>query len=1060
MTQLRDQLQSSLSGSYTLERELGGGGMSRVFVAEESRLGRRVVVKVLSPELAAALSNERFEREIRLAASLQQANIVPVLTAGETGGIPYYTMPFVEGESLRARLERSTGPLPLGEVFGVLRDVAKALAYAHEHGVVHRDIKPDNILLSGGTAVVTDFGIAKAIQAARTDSGHATLTQVGTSIGTPAYMAPEQAAGDAVDHRADIYALGCVAYELLAGQAPFAGRTPQRMLAAHMSEVPKAVHEIRLDTPERLARLVMQCLEKEVEKRPASATELLQEIEAAVTSGATGEAAMVLLHPRVPLWKALGFWAAAAIAVPIVARAAVIAIGLPDWVFPGSLLVMLLGLPVILATHFVHRTARKALTMTPAVTPGGTPVSSTMTSIALKASPHLTWRRTTLGGALAVGTFAVLVAVWMMMRMLGIGPAGSLMAAGVMGERERIVVADFKSPANDTSLGPVLTEALRADLAQSRNLEIMQPTAVRDVLVRMQRPANERVDYTLAREVATREGIKAVLDGEVIELGGRYVITARLIATMSGDVLGSFRTTADNAASMIPAIGSLAKDVRAKVGESLKSVQAALPLEHVTTASLEALRKYVAGSRASDLEGNNAKAISLLREAVTIDTTFASAWRKLAVVLSNAGMPDDQIDTAAARAYRFRDRLSFVEQQMAIAYYHDQVVGDRQKQIAAYEAIMERDSMNPAPMNNLAIAYASRREFARAERLLELRLANNPIWQNFNMMVSVQFAQGRIAEAESTWKRWERELPSPQSRLWPANFAYARGQLDSAHAIFARNRFGNSAQSRVMATFALANLAALRGRIGESQGLRHEALAADRARTGDTAQALNDSLTDIVSDVWFREQRAEGVRRLDAALMRHPLGAQKVEDRPYLFAAQIYALAGRGDKARGIMQEYQRAVRDTARLRRQQTYRHIVLGEIALAEGDGRTAVTEFRLADQLPDGPSGWCGYCTSINMARAFDLAGVPDSAIARFEEYLTMPGPVRVGTDAIFLAGAYKRLGELYEARGERQKALGSYLKFVELWKNADPELQPRVREVRARIERLRDTEAGRR
>jgi eukaryotic-like serine/threonine-protein kinase len=137
-----------------------------------------------------------------------------------------------------------------------------------------------------------------------------------------------------------------------------------------------------------------------------------------------------------------------------------------------------------------------------------------------------------------------------------------------------------------------------------------------------------------------------------------------------------------------------------------------------------------------------------------------------------------------------------------------------------------------------------------------------------------------------------------------------------------------------------------------------------------------------------------------------------------------------------------------------------VLGEIALAEGDGRTAVTEFRLADQLPDGPSGWCGYCTSINMARAFDLAGVPDSAIARFEEYLTMPGPVRVGTDAIFLAGAYKRLGELYEARGERQKALGSYLKFVELWKNADPELQPRVREVRARIERLRDTEAGRR
>ena len=222
--QLRQQLQATLSGSYTLERELGGGGMSRVFVAEELRLRRKVVVKVLSPELAQGISVERFEREIQTVAALQHANIVPVHTAGETLGLPYYTMPYVEGESLRARLGH--GPLPVAEVVGILRDVSKALAYAHQRGVVHRDIKPDNVLISGDVAVVTDFGIAKAISAARTASGDATLTQVGTSIGTPAYMAPEQAAGDpTIDHRADIYALGAMAYELLTGRHVFADRT-------------------------------------------------------------------------------------------------------------------------------------------------------------------------------------------------------------------------------------------------------------------------------------------------------------------------------------------------------------------------------------------------------------------------------------------------------------------------------------------------------------------------------------------------------------------------------------------------------------------------------------------------------------------------------------------------------------------------------------------------------------------------------------------------------------------------------------------------------------------
>ena len=287
---LREQLQSALGGAYTLGRELGGGGMSRVFLAEDTRLGRMVVVKVLSPELLAGISAERFEREIRVAAALQQANIVPLLTAGDANGLAYFTMPYVEGQSLRQRLS-SGPPITVAECLSILRDVTRALGYAHEHGVVHRDIKPDNVLLSRGAAEVTDFGIAKAIQASRvvpsaTVGGDGeSLTQLGTSVGTPAYMAPEQAAGDPhLDHRADIYSVGVLAYEMLEGQPPFTG-TPQSVMSAHLTRAPRAM--TRADVPPSLRRTVLKCLEKDPSRRFQSADELLADIESIATpSGA------------------------------------------------------------------------------------------------------------------------------------------------------------------------------------------------------------------------------------------------------------------------------------------------------------------------------------------------------------------------------------------------------------------------------------------------------------------------------------------------------------------------------------------------------------------------------------------------------------------------------------------------------------------------------------------------------------------------------------------------------------------------------------------------------
>ena len=286
MTEFRDRLQAALAPDYQLVRELGGAGMSRVFVATEAALGRMVVVKVLPPDLAAGVNVERFRREIQLAAQLQHPHIVPLLATGDDHGLLWYSMPYIEGESLRGALTRQQRLSPR-DVVRILHDVVDALAYAHARGVVHRDIKPDNILTSGMHALVTDFGVAKALSAASPVHGG---TTTGMAIGTPAYMAPEQLAADpAADHRVDLYAVGLLAYELLTGKSPFTGASPQATLAAQLTQMPEPPHRSLSDVPEPLSQLTMHCLEKDAARRPQTATALLAELEALppMSSGTT-----------------------------------------------------------------------------------------------------------------------------------------------------------------------------------------------------------------------------------------------------------------------------------------------------------------------------------------------------------------------------------------------------------------------------------------------------------------------------------------------------------------------------------------------------------------------------------------------------------------------------------------------------------------------------------------------------------------------------------------------------------------------------------------------------
>ena len=282
--ELITRLQAILGDTYHVQRELGGGGMSRVFLADETRLSRQVVIKVLPPEMGAGVNTERFEREIQLAARLQHPHIVPLLTAGASGDLLYYVMPYIAGESLRVKLARE-GELPVAEAVRVLREVVQALAYAHRHGVVHRDIKPDNIMLADGYAVVTDFGVAKAVSASSGGDGSgSSLTSVGMTLGTPAYMAPEQAAADPhVDHRADLYAVGALGYEMLCARPPFTEPTPQAVLAAHLTRPPDPVSRYRPNIAPQLEAVIARCLEKRAADRWQTAAELAAQLDALAT---------------------------------------------------------------------------------------------------------------------------------------------------------------------------------------------------------------------------------------------------------------------------------------------------------------------------------------------------------------------------------------------------------------------------------------------------------------------------------------------------------------------------------------------------------------------------------------------------------------------------------------------------------------------------------------------------------------------------------------------------------------------------------------------------------
>jgi tetratricopeptide (TPR) repeat protein len=802
---------------------------------------------------------------------------------------------------------------------------------------------------------------------------------------------------------------------------------------------------------------VMKCLEKEPNDRPQRAGEIVGVLEG-VTSGG-GHAAMPasLLGGQGMLQKALVAYTFAFIAVAVIAKLAITAIGLPDWVFPGALLVMALGLPVILFTAYVHHTTRVVATMTPTYTPGGTHAerrsSGTMATLALKASPHVSWKRTWVGGAYAIGAFVLLVAAFMTMRALGIGPAKTLFASGRMNVNEKLLVSDFTSSTTDTTLAPVVTDAFRTALGQSRAVSVIEPTEIVQVLRRMQRPPDTRIDFNTAREIATREGLKAVVVGEIISIGGKYAISARLVSPQTGEELTRIRVTADNDGEVLPAIDKLAKDLRGKMGESLRQVQSTPALERVTTGSLEALKKYVQGSRLMSQGGEFGKGTALLAEAIQLDTTFAMAYRRLAAEYSNRGM-QERAAQLLQKAYDHSARLSDEERYLVHAsYWYRGPKQDLVKTIQAYETLIEIKPDNYTALNNVAIAYRYNRNFARAEEALKRSIALQGPAVSYNQLVWTQYQMGKRDSAWATLARFDSVYPNTTQRVARrVELLFSERQYDSVIAVSDRAIAAvRDSITRSLYVDANARSMQVRGRLQEASRHYRQAVAlAASQREVPIDQAGIDAMTASV----IERDPARAGRILDAALAKTSMESVPAAERPYISIALAYGMAERPERVAALMRSFEDAKKSHVRYQDDRD-RMVLEGAQAFAQRNYDEAIRNFRATSEIGD-----CLVCGLPWLAMSYDRAGQADSALATYRRFVDTPDYLRWVTDPTFLGHSLQRLGELYEAKGDIPNAVKYYREFTDLWKSADPELQPRVAEVRRRISRLGDIETPRR
>ena len=619
---------------------------------------------------------------------------------------------------------------------------------------------------------------------------------------------------------------------------------------------------------------------------------------------------------------------------------------------------------------------------------------------------------------------------------------------------DRILIADFRNHTRDSLLAGAVTEALRADFSQSRRARVLSRTQVQGALQRMRQPPGDGLSDAVIREIAEREGVKALVMGDVAALGNGYSVSAELISVRGGEVLVAVREIAADSTQLLAAVDRVSRGLRRGAGESLSTLRNSLPLQQVTTSSLQALRLYSRALDLGDMQGEDRAAIPLLQAAVALDTSFAMAYRKLGTYLGEFGEGAAATDAIQA-AFRHRDRLPDLERYSTMGSYF-LYAGMPDSAIVAYRALLDQDPSNTRALNNLAAAYESLKDFRTAERYFRLAVESDSSFSLiYNHLATDQFNAGDFADAGRTLDMRRARFPLQQdAEIIGVSLALARedyaGAERKTRVLLAAA--GSDIKRRTAPLRMLAVLAVMRGHLIEAEGDLQSYVNLE-ATDGTPGEYLDGMILLAFIQMQYRGDAAGAVTRIETALSRYPLGTIAPLDRHHAFLAYTYALTGLPQRARGVLADFRTAdaspgvtrgglgLRDAGGYLRAQ-------GAAELAEHHYREAVRTLTRAVDLSD-----CSVCALPDLARAYDLAGLPDSAIATYQRYLGTPWSDWMSADGEFHVPAWRRLGELYDARGDSALAIAAYSKVATLWSDADADLQPEVAAARRRAEALR-------
>jgi len=956
MSDVLNRLKAALADRYAVEREIGRGGTATVFLAEELKHRRKVAIKTLHPDLASVVGTDRFLREIDFVAGLTHPHILPLHDSGEADGLLYYVMPFIEGESLARRMEREK-QLPLDDVLRITSEVAQALDYAHERGVIHRDIKPGNILLSSGQAVVTDFGIGKAVHS----SAGTDLTETGLVAGTPAYMSPEQAAGERdIDGRTDTYSLACVIYEMLAGAPPFQGPTPQAVRARRAAGEVPSLGVVRESVPAAMESVILKALSRIPADRHSTTGEFAAALEASAGSAA---------DPQVPRADA-----------------------------PST---------------------------------AGEPIMG-----------RSRWRARIGSVVIALG---VIAAIWH----FGFGGLPSMVrpaAAGFFNERDRVLVTEFENGTDQPALALALREAVITDLDQSPYVRVVGNETLREVLRRMELPDTARVDVATGIDIARRQAYPAIITGGVTPVGSGYQLTARIIETSTGDVAVRVLETASDDADILNAVEALSRSLRRHLGESLPSIRRSKPLPEVTTASLEALELYARGVGFAKV-GEPEAAIPLYERAVALDTSFAAAYLALSIVHGNMYRMTEAL-AASERAYRFGERLSPRERYASSAKYHAER-GYMDSTAYYYALLLDLEPDDSRAANNLGDALENMGRYEEALKQYRRGLEQNPDrWTGYWNVMSVARSLGQFELADSALSEMNERFPGlPFGDGGAAINAYYAGDFARTDSIGREmvERYLGIARGR--AYLYLASTAASRGQLARSLALADSAGADYRSLDADVSLVL--VLKTIAASVAGVPEIMLPV--LDEAVTAPPVGTARWEHFRLGLIAYGYALSGMLEQAGRILTQADSLA--AAGDFRPWASAEIARAVIALQERDGESALEHLRRAREIEYGVVRINGRVLQGDayavLGRLEESAVQYDSALSSY--HLNFRDD---GLWAPLLPYAHRRLGDVYLALGDRTAAIEHYSAFTDMWRDADPELQPLVAEARAVVKALRD------